>query len=352
LRLIRRSLAPSAFALFLTFSSLAGAEEEASTAGPPQASDADLATARLHFANGVELLQAESPNYQDAYQQFILALEKSGRSWKVLGNLALCALKLERDGEALAYYDEYLERGGDEIDPRERASIQKETLLARGNLTTLNIRSSDPNARITVSRQGSSAPSQLYDLDKDGHATLGLRSGTITVVARAGEKRLEWTSALSPGEQTTHEFDFEASKEQASAPSAATSSSSTDSGVKRRPSGLFIAGLATAGVGVLTVGGGAVLGVMSQNKESSARDSCIESTCPESTEADFDSAASMATAANVMFIAGGVLAATGITLAVLGTRSKKTEGAVAARHLSVAPSVTPAGGGLFAYGTF
>src|SRR5690606_33755508 len=130
--------------LLSMFSVSAQAEEEGSTEVASQVSDSELATARLHFANGVELLQAEPPNYQDAYQQFILALEKSDRSWKVMGNLALCALKLERDGEALAYYDEYLERGGDEIDPRERASIQKETLLARGNLTTLTVKSSDP----------------------------------------------------------------------------------------------------------------------------------------------------------------------------------------------------------------
>src|SRR5690606_679398 len=204
----------------------------------------------------------------------------------------------------------------------------------------------------TVTRQGSTAPSQLYDLDEEGAATLGLRSGTLTIVARSGERRLEWTSALSPGEKTTHLFDFDARTEAASAPPGATSASVDDGGAKRGPSGLFIGGLATAGVGVLTVGGGVALGLMSQSKESKARDTCIESTCPESTEADLDSAASLATTANVLFIAGGVLAATGITLAILGTKSKKTESAMAARQLSVAPSVTPAGGGLFAYGRF
>src|ERR1041384_2551839 len=59
--------------------------------------------AKLYFKNGVELIQQSPPNYQDAYYQFKLAYEKSG-SWKVLGNLGLCALKLERDGEALPAY--------------------------------------------------------------------------------------------------------------------------------------------------------------------------------------------------------------------------------------------------------
>src|SRR5690606_914730 len=150
-----------------------------------------------------------------------------------------------------------------------------------------------------------------------------------------------------------HLFDFNAELEGVSSPQGATSTPVADSEPSRRgPSGLFIAGLATAGVGVLAVGGGVGLGVMSQSKESNARETCIDSTCPSSAEADFDSAASMATVANVLFITGGVLAATGITLAILGTQSKKRERTVATRHLSLAPSISSAGGGFIAYGRF
>jgi len=56
--------------------------------------------AKLYFQNGVELVQNQPPNYQDAYYQFKLAWDRS-HSWKVLGNWGLCALKLERDGEAI-----------------------------------------------------------------------------------------------------------------------------------------------------------------------------------------------------------------------------------------------------------
>ncbi|MEO8905911.1 MAG: hypothetical protein ABI488_25475 [Polyangiaceae bacterium] len=63
--------------------------------------------AKLYFKNGVELIQSQPPNYQDAYYEFKLAFEKS-KSWKVLGNFRLCAFKLERDGEAISDCTDYL----------------------------------------------------------------------------------------------------------------------------------------------------------------------------------------------------------------------------------------------------
>lgn len=370
---VRRPLAPLLSALaFLTlspesFAQNAGQDKaDAGVEVSPEAASAsdtsevpvsedELATARLHFANGVELLQTEPPNYQDAYRQFILALEKSGRSWKVLGNLAFCALKLERDGEALAYYDEYLRRGGDKIDPREKTSIERETLLARGNLATVSIESSEPEARISVVRQGSSAPVQLYHL-KDGKAELGLRSGTLTITAKLGDKSLVWSPVLAAGESGSHVFDFDAQPPSAApvpAPAPSQAPAEVDTGKKMSP--LRLTGFITAGVGVAALGGGVITGMLSQNQEKSAQDSCIEDTCPEATESDFDSAASMATVANVLFIAGGVLTAAGVTLVIVGGNKSK-ESAIRsmspAPKLALAPLVAPSGGGLFAQGTF
>src|SRR5262245_6642638 len=90
---------------------------------PAHAKEQISEEARAYFRNGVELLQATPPNYQDAYYQFKLAFDKSN-SWKVLGNMGLCAVNLERDGEALRYYDDYLKRGGKDINKEERAAIE------------------------------------------------------------------------------------------------------------------------------------------------------------------------------------------------------------------------------------
>ncbi len=306
--------------------------------------EAALAQARLHFANGVELLQASPPSYQDAFPQFLAAYTKSGQSWKVLGNLGLCALKLERDGEALTYYRRYLDEGGDEIDPDERADIERELLLVEGNLAHLQLRAAETNVRITVSRQGSSAPPQMYQLTED--QALGVRAGAHTVTAEAGGKTRTWEGVLAPGQTAEHFFDFTEAPA-ASAPVASATTPAADSGGM---SPLRLTGFVTAGVGVAALLGGGVTGLLTKQREDDARDQCAGNVCPTAARSDFDNAESLATLTNVLLIGGGVLAATGVTLILLGGDSK-TEDPTAARIL-LTPSALPQGGGLWATGTF
>lgn len=327
------------------------ATPEAGSTDSNDPSAEDQKTARLHFGNGVELISASTPNYQDAYRQFELAYEKSGGNWKVLGNLGLCALKLERDGEALAFYQEYLEKGGDEVDESERKAIERELLLIKGNMATVKIESSIPDARISVKRQGSSVPTQRYSL-QDGSAELGLRSGSLTITAKAGDKTLEWTAVLSPEESAAHVFDFSAQPEAtATAPAAATQPSPAEADAGGGPSTLRLAGYITTGVGVLTLGGGAVLGALSQSKESKAQESCIGDVCQESAQTEFDSASNMASTANILFISGGVLTAAGVTLIVVGGE-KNGEKDMSTAHLALSPAPVFGGGGFLATGRF
>jgi len=52
--------------------------------------------ARTHFAAGVALLQdPKAPRYEEAYREFKTAYAASP-SYKILGNLGLCAMKIER----------------------------------------------------------------------------------------------------------------------------------------------------------------------------------------------------------------------------------------------------------------
>jgi hypothetical protein len=185
-------------------------------------------TAKRYFQNGVDLITAAQPNYQDAYYQFQLAYRESGQSWKVLGNLGLCALKLERDQEAVAFYEQYLKKGGSEIAAEERAAIEQDLLLLKGNLATLRISSPVQDLKVVDRRAGSSAPAQSYSL-KGGALELELRAGNHTITATSGEKRLTWEVVLEPKMVTEHTFDFDAPVEQpapiaapASAPAPAT----------------------------------------------------------------------------------------------------------------------------------
>ncbi|HSC87688.1 MAG TPA: hypothetical protein VLC09_10475 [Polyangiaceae bacterium] len=312
--------------------------------GSAQAQEAQPSEAQLYFSNGVELLQQTPPNYQDAYNQFLLAYEKSNHNWKVLGNLGLCALNLERDDEAITYYRTYLDQGGQEVDPEERKSIEKELLLVQGNLAHVTFQSKEKGTKVTVRREGSSAPTRSYKL-AEGPTKLGLRAGSYSFAADAGGKKVTWDVVIEPGQDLNHVFDF--------APPPVAASQQEGGGLTT----VQTTGLITGGVGVAALIGGVITGVMAKSKESSARDQCIDVagtlTCPTSTQDEFDSASSLATVSTALFIGGGVLAATGVTLFIVGADSggPKESGAPAAR-LQVTPYFGAGGGGLTALGTF
>ncbi len=317
--------------------------------------------ARAYFKNGVELLQNDPPNYQDAFYQFKLAYEKS-QSWKVLGNYGLCALKLERDGEAVAFYEEYLQRGGKQINEREREGIERDMLLVKGNGATLELSSKIQTLTIQDSRAGSAAAAQTYDLT-GGTKRLFVRAGSHRLAATTQDGRtLTWEVILEPGRTVSHEFDFDAPAATATPPVAATTpatgSESAPSPLPRavapvsHANPLRTVGFVTAGVGVLALGGGAITGLMSKSKESAAKDKCdpVTKNCDLSAQPLFDDASSFAKTATVLFIGGGVLTAAGIGMIVLGHPT--TEHETPAARLSIVPLFAGNAGGFVAAGSF
>lgn len=328
------------------------------SASPALADDAIPEEAKLYFKNGVELIQGQSPNYQDAYYQFKLAWEKS-KSWKVLSNWGLCALKLERDGEAIWAYTEYLKQK--DIDPDERKELERDLLLLNGNAASVTLASDIADLEVVDARAGSSVPPQSYRLE-GGKLALRLRAGSHTITASSQGKSLRWEVTLSPGRTDEHRFDFAATQTAApaaavpvaAAPSSAPPASSPPPAPAAKSSGtLRTVGYVVAGVGVLGVGGGVLMGLQAKSQESETRDKCkdlplIGLSCGESTRADFDSAQQKARLANVFMIAGGVLAAGGVVMIIVGG-PKQREGTAS---LALSPVVGPRDAGLFARGSF
>jgi hypothetical protein len=319
------------------------------------AGDAISEEAKAYFKNGVELIQDQPPNYQDAYYQFRLAYEKS-KSWKVLGNLGLCSFKLERDGEAIQYYSDYLKGGGNDIDPEERSALQRDLLVLNGNSAGVTLNSAASDIDVTDSRAGSAAPPQSYRLE-GGKLVLRLRAGTHTLSATHAGKTLRWEVALSPGRSETHDFDFSEQPVAAAAPLAPTPVAPTAAPVTPPPepaqtgAPVRSAGFVTVGVGVAALAGGIVVGLMAKGKESDAKDSCRGTLCLTSSESKFDSAKSLSIVANIMIIGGGVLTAGGVGVIILG--GPKGEAPKSARvTLRLLPAVAPNGGALWAAGSF
>lgn len=309
--------------------------------------------ARLYFGNGVELLQSDPPNYQDAYHQFKRAYDESG-SWKVLGNLGFCALKLERDGEALEFYAEYLKRGGDEVEADERAALERETLLVMGNTGVLLLTASEPQLEIVNARSGSSVPAQAYQLT-EGKLALRLRAGVHTITATTADgRKLEHRVTMSPDQNVQHHFDFQAQ--------GAALRAEGDAATKPK-SPLRTIGFVTAGAGGLALLGAGITGIVAMNKDAAATSRCgpeldtatQKPICPPGSEANFDSAARMARASNILWIAGGTVAAAGIGMIIFGGSDNKEKDSASVEQriqpVRLVPVLTPNGGGLVAAGT-
>jgi hypothetical protein len=103
--------------------------------------------------------------------------------------------------------------------------------------------------------------------------------------------------------------------ETAPAPASAEPSAS-------RPFPLRTVGLVTAGVGVVAVGVGAYFGLVAKSKldDSNAAGGCTGNTCPQTAFDLRNDSISAANASTVLFVAGGVLVATGVTLWVAAPR--------------------------------
>jgi hypothetical protein len=327
-------------------------------AQPARAQETISEEAKLYFRNGVELIQGSPPNYQDAYYQFKIAYDKS-KSWKVLGNLGLCAFKLERDGEALDAYNEYLKSGGNEIDPEERKQLERDVLIITGNSAAVTLASTVPDAELIDARAGTSVPPQSYKF-QGGNLTLRLRAGTHTLTASTPDGKQErWEVVLSPGKTVEYRFTFSSGTAAAAAPAAVPGAiepapAPADSGGSGG-SGLRTVGFVTAGVGAAALIGGVITGIMAKGKEDDATGQCdADNRCPTAAEADFDSASSLATTSTVLYIGGGVLAAAGVGMIIFGGGGGKESppAAALAPRLELTPYVGPGGAGVFANGTF
>ena len=136
-RSLKTCASTGALLAVLSAGALAHAQEPA-TPPPPAApskpgapNDEKMVEARRQFEAGVSLLEdPDGAKYEDAYRAFKKAYEIS-QSPKVLGNIAFCALHLERDGEAIDSYTSYL-RDVPDISERERSQIQRDlaTMMA------------------------------------------------------------------------------------------------------------------------------------------------------------------------------------------------------------------------------
>ncbi|HZU84552.1 MAG TPA: hypothetical protein VE987_16595, partial [Polyangiaceae bacterium] len=164
--------------------------------------------ARTHFAAGVALLRdPKAPRYEEAYREFKAAYA-AAPSYRILGNLGLCAMKIERDGEAIQAYELYLKEAGFELTSEEREQIERDLLTLKAGNVQVTVSSDPPGATIVDVRtpvQGDEIRNAYGEVLTP--LTLSLRHGHHVIRARLpGYVDQEWEFEAAGSTMPPHVF--------------------------------------------------------------------------------------------------------------------------------------------------
>jgi hypothetical protein len=275
-------------------------------AGLAHAADPSEEAARKHFMAGVAYLQdQEGERYEEAYAEFKAAFELS-HSPKVLGNIGLCAMKLERDGEAVAAYTRYLAEVPD-IDPDERAQIARdvETLTASASRVTILVHQRGATLYDTRFPVRGANISNVYT-PVVGKNQYVVRPGHHLITLKIdGRDRAAWEVTAAAGAVMEHDFVIQDIVE--AAPST------------RAP--LRVAPLVLTGVGAATLAAGTVVGLVALGKVHDLEKTCPNDTCAPEAYPEVGRVRTWVRTTDYLFLAGGILTAGGITWLLLPSSS-------------------------------
>ena len=167
--------------------------------------------AREFFRTGVRLLQdPDGARYEEAYEQFKAAYAESP-SWKILGNLGVTAMKLERDGEAIKAFQGYLEQGGKELSKDERAQFQSDLDTLSATTATVTVSGLPAGTRVTDVRSANKGDDvkNYYDVPEGGSLVLRVRPGVHRFTAQWADQQAQ-THEIEATVKGAHEVKFEA----------------------------------------------------------------------------------------------------------------------------------------------
>ena len=339
---------------------LLGSLASVPTLAQPKPAVAISEEAKRYFKAGVDFLNdPDGARYEEAYRSFKQAYA-STPSWKILGNLGLSAMKLERLGEAIEAYEKYLAESGSEIDATERAQIEKDVRLMKAASATVALTAGSAEVSVVDQRQkaNGSMAVNAYVVPAGKTTTFTLQAGRHVMTAKFGGKEEKWEIELSAGQSAARAFKLDASgpvvapaaSSAAPAASSAAPAGSLALDTSKPPSSstLRTAGFVSMGVGGAMILGGVVTGLMGKSKLSQLESDCPDKRCSPDKQSDADSIKSLQTMTNVLWIGGAVVAGAGAAMFVIG--SKKTDEAAA--RVRVVPVAASGGGGLFATGRF
>jgi hypothetical protein len=307
------------------------------------ATPAETSEAKRAFEAGVNLLQdPDGARYDEAIVHFRKAYSLIG-SWKVLGNLGLCALKLERDGEAIDAYEKYLAEGKTEIDPGERTQVERDLRTLKAQVVKVRFQFGAAASRV-VDERPNARGAMVRNEYPVAAATLelGLHPGHHVIVAQLAQGDTRWEADLAPGSTVSHVFEAPSGAASPARPSEKTSvsASATSDG-----SGKKTAAYAAGAVGIVGVGVGTFFGLRAISKRGEAEDHCSQGRCSAEAYSLNDDAKGAANVSNVAIGLGVVAIGVGAFLLLTAPSSSSSAGA-RTRRLVVAPDARPGHAGV------
>ncbi len=326
-RPLARSLTAAAMVAVLGSPVVARAQDAPAptTASPAPKAESPAASAEIsdeakqHFRAGVALLQdPEGEKVEEAYREFKTAFDLSG-SPKILGNMGFCAMRLERDGEAIEAYSRYL-REVPNIDPEERAQIVRDLQTLQVGVVRLTLEFDRPGVTILDERipvRGARV-TNAYGPAQTTKIEIGVRPGHHVITAKLlGYEDAVWELEAYAGSRDRHAFTLhEPPRPLPPGPPPETA--------KGPGPGPWI----LMGSGAALLVAGTVTGVIALGKTNDIEDRCPNDVCPRSFDLDDDraTAKTFVRVTDVLLVVGGLAVVGGAAWYLFGGSGGETKG--------------------------
>ncbi|HEY5957713.1 MAG TPA: hypothetical protein VIV60_14215 [Polyangiaceae bacterium] len=164
--------------------------------------------AQRHFDAG--LLYIDDPSgakWDEALKAFRAAYALSP-TWKLMNNIGLCALNLERDGEAIEAYQLYLNNGGEKgLTAKERKQIENDVAMLSASLVTVTIDVEPRDALLVDERRTAQGKLVINEYPiTGGRISVGIHPGVHQLaITAAGYGKFETTLVTQPA--TSHRLE-------------------------------------------------------------------------------------------------------------------------------------------------
>lgn len=321
---------------------------------PPGADPAKIEQAKKHMAAGAALYNDPSGHKcEEAYVEFNKAYELSG-SLNALKNRAVCALELEKDGEALLDYKKVLAGMGDKLDPAEKTQIENDVKALESAVAWITIQVDVPKTKLVDVRTPSRGlpVTNRYEINETS-IKLGIHPGehAFTVTGNDG-KELTWKVSVANGSTLEHTFELTKVVTAPTATAVVTAAPTATATVEprmERPVPLSVKVLAGV-TGAFAVGTGVMMGLSFVTKNDYDSLNGKGTTDLATLQSKRDNVVLMNGIADGLL--GGTVLAAGATLVLFLIRPTVKVEETTSTGFFIAPSVVPGAGGVVAGGRF